>query len=80
MNSFDSFGTQANWPDGTALADDRVIDTGKNYICELGQGMQNTVERALPISPNPKFNQSEAFYFYLASHWHGYIQAGKKVF
>jgi len=45
MNNFDSFGTQATWPDGTALADDRVIDNGRNYICELSLGVQNTVRK-----------------------------------
>lgn len=44
MNNFDSFGSQATWPDGTALADDRVIDNGRNYICELRLGVQNTVQ------------------------------------
>jgi len=47
MNNFESsFGKQATWPDGTELADDRIIENGRNNICELTQGMQNTVKKS----------------------------------
>lgn len=50
--TFNGFGTQTAWPDGTFFASkDREISKGRTYIRDLSQGMNSFVSR--------KFSQAE---------------------
>ena len=51
--TFNGFGTQTAWPDGTCFASkDREISKGRTYIRDLSQGMNSFVSRKCSQAEN----------------------------